>query len=278
MKRSRVVVLGMVLAAGCRLDEAGTTLFPPFSDAGAIVRDGRPPPPDAGSTMGVVDAASPDVAPPVVAPPVEGPPPDAGPPPPPDAAPGAVPCPDSADLVFCARFEGAAIDESPSRLRLQGDPVRYVAGPTGLAAELEPGRHFTIAETPILDSTTITLQASVRPSSVDAAMTVVENPGQYGIVILPSGDVICGAGSGGRVFAAGAVEPGVWTELHCVIEDETITLWVDGEPTAVATTLPPATNRNFGLRIGWDDDPLRPFSGLIDEIRVWRVAHRPDAR
>jgi hypothetical protein len=161
-------------------------------------------------------------------------------------------------------------------LRIEGSAVRYLPGPSGLAAELAPGRDFRVAETPILDAQTITLEAAVRPGSTDRTMTVVENPGQYGLIILAGGAVLCGAGSGRQVYAGDAVSPGRWTRLHCVLTEETITLWVDGEVAADGDSAPLQTDRNFGLRIGWDDDPIRPYSGLIDEVRVWRTARPLD--
>jgi hypothetical protein len=197
-------------------------------------------------------------------------------PPPPSSAPGAAPCPDSPDLVFCARFEGEAVDESRSRLRIEGSAVRYVPGPTGLAAELQPGRDLRVAETPLLDSQTITLEARVRPAALGRQMTVLDNPGQYGLVILGSGSVMCGAGSAGQVVAGQAVSPNAWTRIHCVLEGQTITIWIDGDLAAQGQISGPlATSRNFGLHIGWDDSPPRPYSGLLDELRIWRTARLP---
>jgi hypothetical protein len=177
--------------------------------------------------------------------------------------------------VLCLSYEGSAVDQSPARLPVEGTPLGFEPGPSGQAARLGPGGHLTIAETPVLDSQTITLQASVRPAALGRTMTVVENPGQYGLVILDSGSVLCGAGSNGQVVHGGAVRAGVWTRLQCVFEDGRVTLWIDGQPTVIATIQPLNTNRMFGVRIGWDDDPPRPYTGLIDDLRIWRSARPP---
>jgi hypothetical protein len=284
MTTRQIYGLCLLAAAGCSLDQSGTAAIPVSTDGGPGGRGGGTPPPQSGAPP-AVDAAPPDTRGPVPSPGVDGPipasdaappapaPPDAGPPP----VAGSAFCPDDPELIFCARFEGAAIDESPSRLPVAGDAVRFVPGPSGQAAELAPGRNFSIAEDPRLDGDSITLQASVRPAALGQTMTVVENPGQYGLIILDSGSVLCGAGGSGQVVEPNAVEADAWTRLHCVLDGGTIRLWIDGQLAAQSDSAPLVRNRNYGLRIGWDDDPPRAYSGLIDDVRVWRAARPPAA-
>ncbi len=255
---------------------------PSSPDAGPYA----PPSPDGGSTgSSVADAGggAPGPTPPPPSPPAQTPPPATSPPPsspppaptPPSAGPGASGCPDDPDLVLCLGFEGRAVDESPAHLPIEGTPLGFEPGPSGQAARLGPGGHLTIAETPVLDSQTITVQASVRPAALGRTMTVVENPGQYSLVIMASGSVMCGAGSNGQLLQPRAVLAGIWTQLRCVFEDGRVTLWVDGQLMAATFVGPLNTSRTAGLHIGWDDDPPRPYEGLIDDLRIWRTGRPP---
>jgi hypothetical protein len=273
----------------CQFDDGGTTFTPPPSTTdpapprpGAV--DGAavyPPPPDAGAIDAPPGMPTPAPPPPAQPPPTQpppAPPPPAQPPPaqpPPASAPGSA-CPDDPDLALCLRFEGRAVDESPSRLPIMGEPLSYAPGPSGQSAELGPGGRLTIPESPALDSTTITLEATVRPAALGRSMTVLENPGQYSLVIMASGSVMCGAGSEGQALRGDSVRAGVWTRLHCVLEGQRITLWIDGQIAVTAQISGPlATDRDQGLHIGWDDDPPRPYAGLIDDLRIWRSARPP---
>jgi hypothetical protein len=293
MNRPALAVCLLLLGA-CQFDEGGTGLTPPpetTTGPAPIARlDALPAPtPDAASPYppppgpgrppaSTPDAAAADTA---VAPPA--PPPPAAPPPapvpPPVAMPPAPPsqpgCPADPDLALGLRFEGQTVDESPARLPIMGQPLGYERGASGQAAELGPGGHLTIAESPALDSEAITLEAAVYLPELDRSMMVMENPGQYALVITDSGGVFCGAGANGLVYRGGAVRAGAWIQLHCVLEAGRIRLWVDGQLSEMATEGPLATSRTSGLRIGWDDDPVRPFSGLMDEVRVWRSGRPP---
>jgi hypothetical protein len=284
------------LLTGCQFDRGGTNLGvstargTPDARGTADARAPEPPPPStdaaadsAGSTVtgmmsgGPVDAGAAEVAAPdagtsgldamiaadATADDAPGP-----------AVGGGVPCPADPELALCLRFEGRLVDESPVPLAVQGRALRFVPGASGLAAELGADSQLTIEESPRLDATTMTLEVRVNPRALGDRMTIVGNPGQYTLVVLASGSAMCSA-AGGYALETEAVRAGSWTRLRCVFDGQNVRLWVDGRLAAMGPSLPLHTDRPHGLRIGWDDLPARPFTGLVDELRVWREARPP---
>jgi hypothetical protein len=284
--------------AGCQLDHAGTGAGVSTDRGTPDARrppDTRgptaPPPADAASAGGELDAATGTMPGPALdaggadtaAPEADAAAPDAGTTA--DAAsdlPGTggvgttsvLPCPADDDLALCLRFEGRLTDESPVPLAIRGRADGFVPGPSGLAAELGRDSQLGVAETPRLDSATVTLEVLVNPHAIGDRMTVVENPGQYALVILGSGSAMC-SGTGGYALEPEAVRAGRWTRLRCVFDGQSVRLWVDGRQAAQGPSQPLNTGRALGLRIGWDDLPARPFIGLVDELRVWRGVRAP---
>jgi hypothetical protein len=219
-----------------------------------------------------VDAALP--APMPDAAPVSPPPP----PPPPDAAPTTGPdpfCPATPDLAACLRFESRLQDDSPNHLMVEGS-ARYAPGVSGQAMDPGPNSRVSIPESPQLDSAAITVEAWVNARELGRRMDIVNNAGQYSMVVLASGSVMC-SGRGGYALRTATVTPGRWIHLACVYEAATTTLWVDGQMVLQRPAGPVATESLQGVRIGWGEEPNTHFDGLIDSLRIWRVARRPDA-
>jgi hypothetical protein len=289
-------LLPLLLVAACTVDESalGEGTPPPGTDRPDARQDRAPSPPPA------ADAAP---APPPVPPPVAAPGPDA----PADAggmadagsadapsaatdgqvgtssvdanaAPdpgGARPCEPSADLALCLRFEGNLDDQSGNGLRVRSvGPFAFESSPEGQAIDLRRGLQLAIAETPTLDSPVLTIQVTVRPRALGRRMGIVENLGQYTLVILPSGSAMC-TGGGAYALTNNAVAPERWTQLSCVYDGTRVMLFIDGRQTATNPTGPLATDRSAGLRIGWEDTPERDFDGLLADLRIWRAVHRP---
>ncbi len=178
-------------------------------------------------------------------------------------------CPSDPTLAVCLRFEGDLKDESPSALAVESRSVRFERGPSGLAIDVGPQSRIILPDSPLLDAPTITIEAQVNARPLTRRMGVIENPGQYGLYVLPSGSVMC-SGRGGYALRSDAITPGRWTHLLCTFDDTSIALWVDGTRVAMGAGGPVATDRSDGLRIGWEDEPGRHFDGLIDNVRVWR--------
>jgi hypothetical protein len=206
--------------------------------------------------------------------------PDVAPPPqplPPDAAPAPTPdpfCPATADLAVCLRFESQLLDESPNHLTVGGSG-RYAAGVSGQALDPSPDSRVTIPESPPLDSAAITVDAWVNARELGRRMDVVNNPGQYSMVVLASGSVMC-SGRGGYALRSNTITTGRWIHLTCIFDATTTSLWVDGQMALQRPAGPVATEYMQGVRIGWGDEANTHFDGLIDNVRIWRVVRPPD--
>ena len=284
--------LGLLLLVGCTVDQtgiagaggAGGGAGPALGRPDAGVKPGLPM--DAGLAVdGKVSPASIDAP----SRPADGAP-DLGAPPPADASvtPGASdvgpevvpgtepdPCPDEPALVLCLTFEGNIDDRSGNALPVtSAGPVAYAAGPAGQALDSRPGQQLSIAETPVLDSPVLTIQATVRPRALGRRMGIVDNSGQYGLFILPSGSAMC-TGGGGYALLNDAVAAGRWTQLTCVYDGAQVALFVDGRRAADNPITPLTTDRDQGLRIGWESTPARELDGLLADLRIWRVARPP---
>ena len=188
---------------------------------------------------------------------------------------GGAECPQTEELALCLRFEGTATDGSRNRLPVLDAPTVYVPAPGGRAIDVRPGARMRIAETPVLDADVLTLEVVVNLRDSGRRMTIVENFGQYGLYVLPSGSLMC-TGGGAYALISGGITRGRWTRVTCVIDGREIALHVDdGRSRMVPVLTPLTTDRNRGLWIGYEDVPDRDLDGQIDELRIWRAVRRP---
>lgn len=128
----------------------------------------------------------------------------------------------------------------------------------------------------------ITLEAWVNPTTITAStMEVVSkpngtNPASY-MLRLENGKASffrgTGAASLGNVLATNAVTANAWHHIAVVMSGTGVTHYLDGATngtgTINGTPADSGTSPGIGRRI---TDGSVPFSGLIDEIRVWNVA------
>jgi Concanavalin A-like lectin/glucanases superfamily len=293
-----------VCSAACTYDNGGVNVGPGPAGTGGSSSTERPPPggtasggSGAGGTAGgsgmvgisstpppppvpvdaalapAADAAAPAPVPPDAAPDVLLPPSR-----PPDAPPSAEPdpfCPATPDLAVCLRFESQLLDESPNHLPVGGSGARFAAGRAGQALDAHTNTRVTIPESPALDAAAITVDAWVNARDLGRRMAVVDNPGQYAMIVLGSGSVMC-SGRGGYALRGNTLTPGRWTHLACSFDATTVTLWVDGEMALQRPAGPVATEYTMGVRIGWEDENNTHFDGLIDNLRIWRVVRPAD--
>jgi hypothetical protein len=184
-------------------------------------------------------------------------------------------CPQRADLALCLRFEGAVTDESQYRVALTTQNVSYAAGAIGKAADLGATSVISIPDGPLFDLEAVTIEAWFNPRTVNHRQGVLDDDGQYGLIILASNTVMC-VGVGNTLQGAvtgGAVAAGVWTSAACVIDQTANTLYINGVKVATGPrTGPLRTSPTFGITVGADGADGNPFDGLIDNVRVWRTS------
>jgi hypothetical protein len=179
------------------------------------------------------------------------------------------------DLVACYRFEGNLQDGSSYGNHGTAANVTYPAGVGGQAVGTGATSYIAVPEDASLDCpSAITIEAWIWPQSLSstARAGIVDNDGQYGLFVHPGGEVRCSAG-GGWVTAAGAAVVGQWQHLACVYDGAAIKLYRNGVQVAAlvqAGGIP--TGGLLGLRLGMNSPSGDNFTGLIDGLRIWRVA------
>ena len=147
---------------------------------------------------------------------------------------------------------------------------------SGQALDPGPNSRVAIPESAALDSGAITVEAWVNARALGRRMDIVQNAGQYSMVVLGSGSVMC-SGRGGYALRTDTVTPGRWIHLACIFEATTTSLWLDGQMVLQRPAGPVATEYTQGVRIGWGEEADTHFDGRIDSVRIWRVARPPEA-
>jgi hypothetical protein len=193
-------------------------------------------------------------------------------------------CPSDSTLAVCLAFENAVSDESPSRLDATVTAVTFEAGPGGLAASLTDRSLIQLADSPVLASPAITIEAWVKPRSFPTGSTrsvLVDYSRQYALVMLAGGELRCRVNTGGSSFvelsSTSALKTGVWQSLACAVGNGSFTLWrqgavlasvpISGPLVARSTTEPFLVGSNYPTSANPANDP---FLGAIDNLRVWR--------
>jgi hypothetical protein len=185
-------------------------------------------------------------------------------------------CPQRADLSLCLRFEGTVSDESQNRVPLTHQSVSFAAGNgTGMAADMGTSSLINVPDGPLFDQEAITIEAWIKPRSGGRRMGIVDNDSQYGMIALANGVMMCvGSGAGTpNAVSGGSLPVGVWTSFTCVFDNTMTALWMDGVKIASAPRSGPLhTASTYGVTVGSDGPDGNPFDGLIDNVRIWKVA------
>lgn len=262
------LLLGLGLAA-CSFDPAGV------DPGGGDPADASPPSsPDGEVTTPDGAAGQPDGRPPVDAF-VPPPPPDAPPPPPP------VCDPPRPDLVACWRFEATEHPLQPWDESWYGNHgtavnVTWVAGHEGQAMSLGASSSVRVPDSASLDvSAQLTVDMWVRadayPVGSGARAGLLDNNGQYGLFLLPAGQVRCTIGT--TMVQGASVPIGAWTHLACTYDGATLRLYQDGvEGPSASWGGGLSTGGLDGIAIGQNSPSGDPFDGALDTVRVWSTA------
>ena len=198
-----------------------------------------------------------------------------------DAALQGLPLCDSAssDLVACYRFESSSADESSYGNNGVATNVTYEsAGLTGMSLHIGNTSAFAVPESASLDVTTaITLEAWVRPEAIPSGANrsmIIDNNGQYSLVIQAGGDLRCTNALVAMVPQA--VTIGVWAHVACTYDGTRIILYVNGVPRAQSAGGGMiSTIGTTGLHLGTNNPTgagVDVLLGFIDQVAIWRVA------
>lgn len=191
----------------------------------------------------------------------------------------AVPPPlcEDADLVGCYRFEASLEDESPAENHASG-PVSYRQGRFGLALSSSTASLVTVAEDASLDVTAFTVEMWIYPDEIPAVGRVglIDNDGQYGIFILPGGE-LQQLGGGIVLSAPGVIQTGRWIHVAGTFDTSAAALYVDGSLVAQGPGGILVTGIMNGMVLAGNSPFGDSFIGGVDDVRLWRIALSPEA-
>jgi hypothetical protein len=179
---------------------------------------------------------------------------------------------DHPNLVACWSFDGNANDVSGVGLDAVASNVSYVPGRQGQAIQLDASSVVTVAETPVLDISQMTLMTWVRLDVAPAAgqrALIFDNNEQYALAI-EAGAVWCIA----DLFTGPVpIKAGEWRHVACVRRASSFAAFIDGVLVREnpASGQPP-TNGVEGSQIGnnipdTDKPGPEPLLGALDDLQ-----------
>lgn len=178
------------------------------------------------------------------------------------------------DLVLCFGFEGAVVDGSPNALVPVTSGVTFVPGKHGRAASFDATSAMRFGASSAFEVSSGTIEAWVKPASGRTSDGVIfDADDRASLTILEDGAVYCkpgGAKSGTKLV------PEQWSHVACVFDnaDGDVFLYVNGvQVDREGGRIGSASAA--GAAIGGNAPSGEPFVGLIDSLRVFRVARTP---
>lgn len=206
----------------------------------------------------------------------------------PDAAPLGLCDPGVANLGACWEFENNFDDATGNGNDGTGvSSPNFAAGFEGDALDLDgQDEAVTVEESAFLDSSAITVEARIFARSLPSngnEHVVFDNQSQYAMAIFDNGgEFRCSANGSGNIDSGpGVIDVDTWYHVACVVNDQRISLFVDGDEIGCADrTNPAVTTGNDGSAIGADQGAGGPqggfFDGLIDNLRVFETTRTPE--
>jgi prepilin-type processing-associated H-X9-DG protein len=193
----------------------------------------------------------------------------------PDTVPDGHPaCPLSAELVGCYRFENELGDASGRGNHVTGSAYGFATGRHGQAVRTTASSTLLVPENALLELDHFTIELWLRAAELPEdgrRAGLVDRQGSFGLFLHDDGELRCVAG-GQTVTRNDAVRAGTWIHVACVHDGNAMTLYVDGHSasTGGASALPAGARQ--GLSIAGDNPTGDPFTGELDELRIWSGA------
>ncbi len=181
---------------------------------------------------------------------------------------------DEPNLIACFEFEGSAVDGSLVQHQGTAVDVSYVPGVVGQAAAFGPNGRVWVAPHATLSPAVVTIELWVRFASLpvsSARMGLFDNPSRFGLFLYANG-FRCSANSASIELSGSVPQVNEWTHVACTNDGTTITLFVNGQPTASGASVPLITDPSSQpAAIGSDEPPGDYLNGAIDQFRLFAV-------
>jgi hypothetical protein len=224
-----------------------------FHGSGAAPGDGQPPHSAAPDAPGNPDATT-------------------------DAAAPAFCDPADPHLMVCYEFENDGHDGSMHHLDAMTTSAPFVPGHVGQAMQFGATSMARVNDSPVLDISTITIEAWIRPSQLPTTgrAGIIDVDRQYGLFFYPGGMLSCTLSGGPTVTAASTtLAANHWSHVACTYDRAMSILYVDGSVVGRATgSAAPSAAGTTGMSIASDNPSGNDrLIGLIDQVRLFDVAH-----
>ena len=69
---------------------------------------------------------------------------------------------------------------------------------------------------------------------------------------------------------------GAWTHVACRNDASTLSVWINGAMVASVAAQPIATGGNDGTAVAMNSPSGDNYSGMLDNLRIWRVVRSPE--
>ncbi|WP_162903224.1 LamG-like jellyroll fold domain-containing protein [Taibaiella koreensis] len=126
-----------------------------------------------------------------------------------------------------------------------------------------------------IDTNDFTWEAWINPEKITGSTCIMTNgnfvPALYATTAGSGGNGSVGFYWGGWKNSNTFIEKNKWSHVAMVRSQDTITIYVNGIAAPNRYVMPNAM-ANSKLRLGWSGDISEYFQGVLDEVRVWKVA------
>lgn len=180
------------------------------------------------------------------------------------------------DLALCLTFEGSSVDQSTAPIQAaEASGLDYVPGKQGQGARFGSQSALRFGPNIVFDlpAGAATIEAWIKRASSTEDAVVFDDDARFSLTINAAGQVWCKS-SGGAITGARVVPVEQWAHVACVIEGGTMRAYVDG---ALDASGPGAvvSSPSSPAAVGGNAPSGEPFVGVIDSLRVFRVARSP---
>ena len=181
-----------------------------------------------------------------------------------------------------------ALDNTGARATL---PIQISITPTAsetdTALNLSGSQFLSASNESAFDletATAFTLEAWVKPSVVNSSQILIGKDNQYSLYIFSNGsfgmnfyttNTPSGSGGDTSIFRANSVRQNEWQHVAVVRNGTTVTGFVDGQQLGTLTNNSATDSIKSGdspFVIGGYSTSNQPFTGQIDQVRVWSSA------
>jgi len=172
-------------------------------------------------------------------------------------------------LIACYAFEGTTADGSPHHLDANGTNVTFVAGKVGMAAVASASTQMTVAQSPLIDPPTLTIEAWIKAPTpgLGARAGIIDNEGAWGFFLHEQGELQCITATN----VAANVPADTWTYVACTADGTNRKIYVNGVlvETEAAGLLGGGTQ---GMALGANSPSGQQLGGDIDQLRLFNTA------